>query len=267
MTHSKTGPVLKPNSAAIESHLSNLRIDGMTRIKGAIPQPLLQRCQSRFAALLESNGQVRAGLPMALEVRRVLESDPCFADLMDLPAVLPLIDAWFQGDITLADGGIAQTFFGRSPAQGGWHRDGDTSLGDSRGIWLRCAFLLSDVEEERGPTAFIAGTHYRSSGPPDDWNQSNGQPLAQKSERYGTGHSGDCIVNVTSIWHTSTPNRTADERRLVWLLYKPSREAQWDKGDLGYSLTENFATAQSDSRRALLCGRFPEEPRGRENFA
>lgn len=236
---------------AVEQHLSRLRIRGLTRVANAIDPHSLARCRSRFHSLIESDGRFRSKIPMAKEVQRIVERDECFASLMDLPSVFPVVDAWHNEEATLGDGGIAQNFFVHSRAQGGWHRDG--------GSWIRCTFLLNDLDECGGATAFITGTHLSQSGPPAEWNELDGQPREQPGMVLGVGRAGDCIINVTSIWHTNTPNRSAVERHLIWLLYKPKGVPGWDTSGLGYAISPEFAASQRKPLRARLCGRVADE--------
>lgn len=228
-------------------HLTRLHDRGVTRVASAVGPGMLQRCISRLDSLLGSDGRFRSRVPMAKEVQRILERDECFAGLMDLPSIFPIVDAWFNGEASLGDAGIGQGFFARARAQGGWHRDG--------GSWIRCTFLLSDLEKDGGATAFVEGTHHLEVGPPQEWNDREGQPYEQAGMMLGVGQAGDCIINVTSVWHTNTPNQSDRERRVIWLLYKPASDPGWDLTGMGYALTTEFVTAQSDPLRARLCGR------------
>ena len=69
-----------------------------------------------------------------------------------------------------------------------------------------------------------------------------------------TGKAGDCLINDTEIWHTNTPNRSDQPRKLAMIMYKHAWMRMWEEG---YEITPAFAGGQTDPVRRQLCGVGP----------
>jgi hypothetical protein len=232
--------------------MQNLQHQGFTLIRGALKPPLLDRLRARFDDLLQrqaqqpARGAAKAGV--TIELVRLFEVDPLFEALMDLPGIIELADRYVNGDVTLAQGGLGHVLLPHAPAHCGWHRD--------NGPWLRCTYLIDDVSEEQGPFTLLPGTH-RAGNPPSWFNNGDGQPRDVPGMLPIVGAAGDCLLNDTCIWHTNTPNRTARPRKVIWVVYKPLKDAQWSGHDRLYCFTSEFAQRQTTERRRMLC-REPE---------
>lgn len=227
---------------------------GYCLVPGAIPRPLLTELQERLDVLLANAGKQM--IPHApgstqgaecIELTGLFDLDPAFDVLMDLDPAFGMAERALNGDITLNQGGLGHLLPGGANAHCGWHRDGPHP-------YVRLTWLLDDVEEDRGPTALIPGSHHWAESPPPWANAENGQPHHIPGQVLATGRAGDCLINHTRIWHTNTPNTSSKGRKVIWVVFKRSCFKQWnDRGDGKYTLSRAVAARQTIPRRQQLC--------------
>ena len=230
--------------------------DGYVLMENALApgevQALSEAYERQLAARLVSHPP-KPGASRA-EVPRILESEPTFETLMDLPTVFPLARAIIGADIELASGGELDHKFPHTPAYIGWHNDflWMTDVPYPRqNFWVRCTYFLSDVTPTSGPFTLLPGTH-KAGGPcPSDLKDAAGQPLVLPEQVGIVGPAGSCLINNTEIWHTNTPNTGDLPRRLVMILYKHAWMKPWQQG---YEPTAPFAARQTDPIRRQLTG-------------
>jgi phytanoyl-CoA dioxygenase PhyH len=192
---------------------------------------------------------------LRVEVPRILERDPVFELLMDLPTVLPVARAMIGPDIELASSGELDHKLPHTRAYIGWHNDFLWMANvpfPRQNFWVRCTYFLSDVTADMGPFTLLPGTHLADGAPPEEWN-AGGQPREVEGQIGITGPAGSCLINNTEIWHTNSPNRSDRPRRLIMLLYKHAWMKQWQEG---YETTPEFAARQTDPIRRQLCGHY-----------
>ncbi|MCX5658736.1 MAG: phytanoyl-CoA dioxygenase family protein [Planctomycetota bacterium] len=237
-----------PTSSLMDARLQQLEHQGYTVVPGAIPTADLKAMRRRFDELIADFGSIPSAVRTpdtdSIDINRLLEVDPVFASLIDLPSVLPYVEKLHDGDVRLLGASMANFMPAHSPARCGWHQDG--------GPYTRLTFLLSDLGDDGGPTAVVPGTHREGKALPAWCNDEKGQPRALPGMVKVTGKAGDCMINNTFIWHTSTPNSSAEPRRIVWVVYK--REAQAMPPASQYNLlhTPEYLARQSDPRRRRL---------------
>jgi ectoine hydroxylase len=189
-----------------------------------------------------------------VEVKRILEQDPVFEPLMDLPAVFPVARALIGADIELASSGELDHKLPNTPAYISWHNDFQWMVDvpyPRQNFWVRCTYFLSDVTPEMGPFTLLPGTHLADQACPSDFTAPDGQPRVMEGQIGITGPAGSCLINNTEIWHTNTPNRSDRPRRLIMILYKHAWMKQWQDG---YETTPEFAARQTDPVRRQLTG-------------
>ncbi|BDI32014.1 hypothetical protein CCAX7_40650 [Capsulimonas corticalis] len=189
-----------------------------------------------------------------VETPRILERDPAFETLMDLPTTFPIARAVIGADIELASGGELDHKLPRTPAYISWHNDFQwmTDIPYPRqNFWLRCTYFLSDVREDTGPFTLLPGTHRNDRACPPEMNEANGQPKFIPGQIGVTGPAGSCLINNTEIWHTNSPLTGDLPRRLIMILYKHAWMKQWEQG---YEITPEFADRQTDPVRRQLTG-------------
>ena len=189
-----------------------------------------------------------------VEVPRIIERDPAFEILMDLPTVFPVARALIGADVELASSGELDHKLPRTPAYIAWHNDfqwmADTPY-PHQNFWVRCTYFLSDVKDDTGPFTLLPGTHTADRACPPEMNEANGQPKVMPGQIGITGPAGSCLINNTEIWHTNSPLTGDEPRRLMMLLYKHAWMKQWQDG---YQTSPEFAARQTDPLRRQLTG-------------
>ncbi len=257
----KSAPLSNHETTVIEcSHTTSpqvvaalVRQHGYCIVRGALSQAELAVIRPRFDQLMASE-VVGATDARHIEIRRLLERDPCLADLMVQPTVFPMARALIGRDITLASAGEGDCRPAHTGAYISWHNDfvwmPDLAY-PRQNAWIRCTYLLNDVTAERGPFTLLPGTHTENRPcPAAEMTDDQGQPRIMPSQVAITGRAGDCLINNTEIWHTATPNKSDQPRLLAMLLYKHAWMRQWEEG---YELSKEFVAAQTDPVRQQLC--------------
>ena len=230
----------------MDAHQMRLRNLGFTIVEQAIGPDLLERLRGCFDDLVARHGELptaaRPDTP-SRDVNHVWDHEPLFEQLIDLPTVFPIAERYMHGDIELLATAIANLMPAHTPARVPWHRDGD---------YLRFTYFLEDVTVEGGPTAVMPGTHREADGPPKWFNTDDGYPRAVPGMVKITACAGSCMINDTRLWHSSTPNDSDQDRKLVWLVFKTA--AQPETGFANLRLTEQFLSRQRSPLRRRLCG-------------
>lgn len=234
--------------------LDLLRRDGYVLMENALTGAPLQRISEAYdrqLALTAVSPYVKR-----VEIKRILERDPAFEALMDLPATFPIAYDLIGADIELASSGELDHKFANAPAHIGWHNDFQwmTNVTYPRqNFWVRCTYFLGDVTEDMGPFTLLPGSHLADHSCPQDWWDEKRQPRFIEGQVAITGPKGSCLINNTEIWHTNTPNRSTRDRRLIMLLYKHAWMKQWQEG---YETTAEFAARQATPLRQQLTGNY-----------
>lgn len=230
----------------LDVHLTRLAFQGYTLIEQALPPELVTTLVRRMDELLPTHGVLptaaRPDTP-SRDINRVWEVEPLFEDLMDYPTVFPIAEQYMKGDITLLSGAIANFMPRRTPARVPWHHDGP---------YVRLTYYLSDVTLHGGPTGVLPGTHTSPSGPPKWFNTHDGYPCHVDGMVPVVVPAGTCMINDTMIWHTSTPNDSDIDRKLVWIVFKKASQAITGFTELRNS--EEYLAGVTDPVRRRLCG-------------
>ncbi|MCY3912602.1 MAG: phytanoyl-CoA dioxygenase family protein [Chloroflexi bacterium] len=241
-----------PSVHELFMHVWRLEHVGYTAVPNAISPERLEPIRERFDALIADYENVPSAVVDgastsvngvgSIDLHRFFELDPLFEDFMDLPTVLPIVQAARNHDVVLLSSGMGNYRAPNSPAATLWHRDG--------GPYMRLTICLDDVTEEVGPTAVVPGSHRDPNRPPA-WANHDNQPRALPGMVPLTAPAGTCLINDTNIWHTAMPNRSSRPRRLVWVVYKWSTQVYDVRPEWHH--TPEFIARQTDPvRRALL---------------
>ena len=229
-----------------------VRRDGYVLMRDALAPAQVSDLSRAYDRQLEAHPPAPGAL--RVEVPRILERDPAFEPLMDLPTVFPVARALIGADVELASGGELDHKLPRTPAYIAWHGDfqwmQDVPF-PRQNFWIRCTYFLGDVEEDTGPFTLLPGTHLADHACPADMNQANGQPKVVPGQVGVTGPAGSCLINNTEIWHTNSPLTGDHPRRLIMLMYKHAWMKPWQDG---YAISPEFAARQSDPLRRQLTG-------------
>jgi ectoine hydroxylase-related dioxygenase (phytanoyl-CoA dioxygenase family) len=231
---------------AMDTHQMRLRNAGYTIIENALPPDLLHSLRARFDALLPAHGELptaaRPDTP-SRDMNHLCEIEPLFDQLITYPSVFPIAELYMKGDIELLACTIGNFMPAHTPARVPWHRDGD---------YVRLTYILSDVEPHGGPTAVLPGTHREEEGPPRWLNTDDGYPRAVPGMVKITAKAGSCMVNDTRIWHSSTPNDSDVDRKLVWIVFKT--RAQPITGFTNLRHRQAYIDRQTDPTMRRLLG-------------
>lgn len=248
--HDKSGGVTMasiPTQYELEMHGLRLLNAGYTIVPNAIPPDYLARLNVRFDEMIANYQTIPTSQlhpeTNAVDINKIIDVDPLFDDLLDLPSVFPIAEGALDGQIQLLGSPIGNyTPPGASP-RGAWHHDGAP--------YIRFTYFLNDISEDEGPTAVLPGSHHRGEKPPE-WLNVDGLPRAVPGMQLATGAAGTCMVNNTHIWHTGTPNVSQKPRKIVWVVFK---HADWpDKAPDHLSVSPEFAARQTLPLRRRLCG-------------
>ena len=239
-------------STPLKEILTLFERDGYVLMEDALSVEQVSKIRASYDRQIEMSGSAHGA--KRIEIKRILERGDEFGQLMDLPTVFPVVREIIGADIELASGGELDHKAGPSPAHIGWHNDFQwmTNVPYPRqNFWIRCTYFIGDVTSEMGPFTLLPGSHKSEIACPDDWRDAAGQPLEREGSLGITGKAGSCLINNTEIWHTNTPNRTSESRRLIMILYKHAWMKSWQEG---YEISPEFAEAQTDEVRRQLCG-------------
>ncbi|MCX5658454.1 MAG: phytanoyl-CoA dioxygenase family protein [Planctomycetota bacterium] len=233
-------------ASMLDLHQLRLESAGYTLIENALSPAKVADLLRRIEALLPIHGEVptaaRPDTP-SRDINRVWEHDAAFEELMDLPGVFEVAERYMGGDITLLATAIANIMPKRTPARVPWHLDGP---------YVRLTYYLTDVAAQGGPTGVLPGTHRAASGPPKWFNTEDGYPRGVAGMTPVIVKAGTCMVNDTLIWHTSTPNDSDVDRKLIWIVFK--KAAQELTPFLNLRNSEEFVARQKSAVRRRLCG-------------
>jgi ectoine hydroxylase-related dioxygenase (phytanoyl-CoA dioxygenase family) len=236
-----------PQEHLKDARLSQLKRQGYTIIEDAIEPELLEHIRVRFDQLVEEWETTPTAVHDEhgiVNLNRIYELDPVFECLMDLQTVFPFIEEVLEGDITLLGGAIGHHLPPRTPSPMAWHSDGP---------YLRLTYILSDLEENGGGTALVPGSHL-SDGPPP-WLNSEEGPHEVPGMIRVHAPAGSCMVNMTRLWHTRTPNASDQPRRIIWQVLKHSHQELTKNTEL--LLSPEYIDRQTDLRRRMLMGLEP----------
>jgi ectoine hydroxylase len=234
----------------LQQILELMQHDGYVLMEDALSQKQLKELNKAYDQQLE----IHPSDPKRVEIKRIMEQDPVFEQLMDLPTVFPVARALIGSDIELATSGELDHKMPNTPAHIGWHNDFVWMINvpyPRQNFWIRATYFLSDVTEEMGPFTLIPGTHLAKHACPSDYNDEQGKPKTIDGQVKIIGKAGSCLINNTEIWHTNTPNYSNDSRRLIMILYKHAWMKQWQNG---YESSPEFCARQSDPLRQQLLG-------------
>ena len=247
----------------LEDVLALMRRDGYVLMEDALSPALIAALTGPYDRLLAEHppkpGATR------VEVPRIIERDPAFEILMDLPTTFPIARGMIGADVELASSGELDFKLPRTPAYIAWHNDfqwmADVPY-PHQNFWIRCTYFLGDVREDTGPFTLLPGSHLADRACPPEMNEPGGQPKVIPGQIGITGPAGSCLINNTEIWHTNSPLTGDNPRRLIMMLYKHAWMKQWQDG---YETTPEFAARQTDPLRRQLTGHVTWH-QGREAF-
>ena len=227
-----------------------IRRDGYVLMEDALDVTQLRTLNAAYDLQLAAHAPAADAL--RVEIPRILERDPAFEILMDLPTTFPVARDLIGGDIELATSGELDHKLPRTGAYIAWHNDFQRMMDcpyPRQNFWIRCTYFLNEVTDASGPFTLLPGTHTADRACPKDLKDASGQPNYLDGQLGITGPAGACLINNTEIWHTNSRLTGDIPRRLIMILYKHAWMKQWQDG---YQTTTQFAARQTDPVRRQL---------------
>ncbi len=200
-------------------------LQGYLTIPDAIPADLLARLNQ---AVDEAVAQETEPSMRTHRFGRLLERDPAFRSLIDLPAVTDVLvdvlgqdfrlDHTYADVIRSGDGPIGTVLHGGAvPFRASEYYT--VTAGQIRSGLVAVGFNLKDVGPDDGGFACVPGSHKSSFRFPDGWKQ-----LAELHPcvRRVTGPAGTAVLFTEALVHGTLPWKGRDERRTAFYKYSPA---------------------------------------------
>jgi ectoine hydroxylase len=180
--------------------------------------------------------------------------DEAFLELVDHPAVLPLVCAELGSNIHVYHCHLDVTPPRREPPAWRWHQDGGRQNADLETfprprMSLKVAFWLSDLSHTgKGNMLVVPGSH--------EWNTLP-RPAGPELELVGPpgaeavlAQAGDALVFDRRLWHSCSDNVSAETRKAIFVAYT----YRWvrPRDDLGMDPSSPLFRRLSPVQRQLL---------------
>lgn len=193
-------------------YLPGLLAPAMTdRVRGAFETSREQH--STLVAQEQRRGARFVDLPS------ILDADPVFIDLVDLPALLPLLRATVGEDLAL-NGTSARLFFPGPTFTSPFHSDVARVLGidhaQTPNLLVKLHVFFEDLVPEQGCLAFIPGSHRL---PPLHVNPHRPTLARSAAVLRIVPRAGDAVLFNTHVLHMAEDNRTPEVRTSLIYTY------------------------------------------------
>lgn len=245
-----------PFSVMRDDQRRELRSTGLLRIPAALPPADVERLAAaldRVYAEECASGRVESGAPM--HVLGGIGRDDAFLDLLDQPAVFPIVWGELGWNLHVYHCHLDVTPPRVQPREGhfwGWHQDGgrqnlELDTDPRPRLSLKVVFWLSDLSEAgRGNMLVIPGSHERNRLP----RPRGGGSYEPDGAVPVLASPGDALIFDRRLWHSRSDNRSPITRKAIFLAYT----YRWirPRDDLGIDRRSARFAALSPVRRQLL---------------
>lgn len=185
-----------------------------------------------------------------IRVHRPIEKDPCILDLVDHPAVLPILQELVGEAPILIDNDVELT--PRHDHAHGWHRGVGT-----HGYWARdgrffctmvkCIWYLSDIGPGQNATRLVPGSHKSLLKEPTPEGGPGGY-LPGQVELYV--RAGTVLIFSEACLHAGNVNPSDKTRVNMYFNYGPSWVQPWE----GYHPSQRLIDEAEGVRKQILGG-------------
>lgn len=200
-----------------------LRFDtqGFVHLPGLLAPAMTERVRSAFFAARDSHAaaveqQVKDGARF-VDLPAILDADPVFVELVDLPDVFPLLRMTVGEDIALNETS-ARLFYPGPTFTSPFHSDLANVLGVNHAhtpnFLVKLHVFFEDLSPEQGCLAFIPGSHHL---PPLHVNPHRSTLASSANVARIVPRAGDAVLFNTHVLHMAEDNRT--ERVRTSLIY------------------------------------------------
>lgn len=199
-------------AADVEAAKRRLDEDGYVLIEGALDPETLARVRGRLteqAALEDAEGWANRYDANSQAVLNLLSKGEMFAELAELPTVLPLLEHLLGPEALLSS--ITANILGPGTKAQVIHADQRMVPAPWIDVWVaNVAWILDDFTETNGATMIVPGSHVHGSNPnPDD--PPTGVPVIAPE--------GTAMVFDGRLWHGAGENRSDKRRHVIFAYY------------------------------------------------
>jgi ectoine hydroxylase len=189
--------------------------------------------------------EYRERAPGTFQHASMLTGSTAFDPLIWHPRTAGKVNALLEGEATFVETSIIRKDPG-TPAHTGWHRDiAPRGVDPTAGtLAVSVIYYLNDVRVDGGAFAVAPGSH-RFRFPLPHLEHPGEMPYMELLD----APAGSAILFHGALWHTSTPNDSARQRRTVHNYYF----RRWMKKSVHTTLPERiYAAARGDAFREKL---------------
>lgn len=209
----------------IDDIMLKYQTQGFVHLKGVIPPNILARARQAFddASQLSIRARQRADVtiksPRFFDIPDILDHDPVFVDLVDLPSIFPVLVGAVGSDIQL-NHTMARLFYPGPTFTSPWHSDIAHVLGIDHGastsFLVKAHFFVEDLEPDQGCLAFIPGSHrYPAGHPKPKIRDIDASDAVVKT----VPRAGDVVIFNTHVLHMATDNHSDKVRKSIIYAY------------------------------------------------
>ena len=186
-----------------------------------------------------------------LYISNILEGDPAFRPLIDIPEVIDVINVVSSGHFRLNH---TYTIYRWGGGYTGLHMHGTPMLpkcqyncrnGQMISTLTKAVFPLIDCKEEDGCFAVIPGAH--KSNFPKPW---GGHPDENPALFPVEADAGDCVIFTEALTHGSTVNTSEKPRRTLYFCYSIGYMPDWGGQHLNFS--ENINDGLTEAQQKII---------------
>lgn len=225
---------------------------GFLHIPGALDPRLLGRFKNAFDAAAQKYSKHWKGddevAPQYFDIPHILDEDDAFSDLLDAPAIFPVLLEILGGDIQLHQT-MARIFPPGDTLTGEWHTDLEgmqgIDLGHTLNFMVKVHYYPEDLAPDQGCLAFIPGSHRYPLGHPQiRLDHTRTSPAVTKI----VPKAGDAVLFNVHVRHMALDNRSARIRKS--LIYSYSHF--WVKSYPNAAPKDLDRLATTDERKQLF---------------
>ena len=199
---------------------------GFLHLPGALDSQILGRFKSAFDAAAQKHSShwksvdgVNGAAPKFFDIPHILDEDDVFTDLLDAPAVFPVLLEILGGDIQLHQT-MARIFPPGETLTGDWHTDlegmNGIDLGHSLNFMLKVHYYPEDLAPDQGCLAFIPGSHRYPLGHPQiKLDHTRTSPAITKI----VPKAGDAVLFNVHVRHMALDNTSPRIRKSLIYAY------------------------------------------------
>ena len=199
---------------------------GFVHLKGVIPDGMLKHTRTAFDLASERHfdqwqkaAKAGTGESRFFDISNILDEDPVFVDLVDLPTIFPVLVDIVGDDIQL-NHTSARLFYPGPTFTNPWHSDIRHVLGvnlaHTLNFLVKVHYFVEDLRPDQGCLAFIPGSHrYPADHPKPSVQDIDTSSAAVKI----VPKAGDAVIFNTHVLHMALDNRSDTVRKSIIYAY------------------------------------------------